>query len=64
LLDSGIVGWPLEVHLLKALQRLDGAVDSSSEGILILVISKLHDMAALALKFGRAGPILKKGRSW
>ena len=48
-LDGGIVGRPLEVHVLEALEGVDGAVDGAGEGVLVLVVAQLQDVAALAV---------------
>lgn len=43
------MGRPLQVHLLEALQGVDGAVDGAAECVLVLVVAQLQDMTALSV---------------
>lgn len=45
---------PLEVHLLRGLQGVDGAVNGPTQRILVLVVAELQDMAALSVVLRKA----------
>jgi hypothetical protein len=64
-LYGGVMGGPCEVFLLEFLQNIDGAVDGTTQGILVLVVAQLQDVAALQpeQECGRLrGPVLANVR--
>jgi hypothetical protein len=44
---------PFEVHLLEALQGLNGPMNGTAERVLVLVVTELQYVTALAIKLSR-----------